>query len=83
MRKHAQNLKSIQDKRNLRRIGAEQDHTLNLHRKDSGRKSNERKNSHDDRIGILALALALGAGRQAQAQDAKTPYPAWLLWIST
>ena len=35
MRKRAQNLKSIQDERNLRRIGAEQDHTLNLHQKDS------------------------------------------------
>jgi len=39
MRKRAQNLKSIQDERNLRRIRAEQDHSLNLHQKDSRIKS--------------------------------------------
>jgi hypothetical protein len=37
--KRAQNLKSIQDKRNLRRIGAEQDNTLNLHHRVSRIKS--------------------------------------------
>jgi hypothetical protein len=36
MRKRAQNLKSIQNERDLRRIRAEQDHTLNLHQMDQG-----------------------------------------------
>ena len=39
MRKRAQNLKSVQDERNLRRIRAERDRSLNLHQKDSRMKS--------------------------------------------
>jgi len=76
MRKRPQDLKSIQGERNLRRIGAEQDHTLNLHQKDSRIKSNmKRKTVKVIALAVFVFALSLGMARHAQAQDAKTPYP--------
>ena len=65
-------LKVFRAKGNLRRIAAEQDHTLNLHQKIQGWKADVTKGSQGNRIGSLCVCPFPGHG---SASKHGTPNP--------